>query len=525
MLEYINDMFGDLSEYLINTFTNWGWSHDAAVFGKNFVNFLLISCISVVSWWIAKVVIINAFHYIFAHTENKYDDKLTDHKVFEPLSQIFPTLWIRFLISFCITDDTWVTIIRNICDAWNVFSGIIILFRALDAGHDIVNDILAQKQRKTNVRGYFQGAKIILGSLGGILCIAKLFGLEVSGIFTTLGAGSAVLMLVFKDTLSGFVASIQLTSLNMVKMNDWITMSKRDIQGNVIEITLNTIKVRNFDNSVVTVPTATLMSESFINWSNMQEMEARRIMRTIMIDAETVRIATPELKESLKKNIPLLSKYIEEREAASANKVDNMQCWENMEITNLELFRKYIEFYIKANYQVFKKYKPTTITDDKGNTREIYTVDKDDFQKIHGEPAATKHLMDYKGHTIIKDFENFIKEFKTSLVQDKKDKKTYYPTVMVRNTTYINNKSKSLQVQKRIVIKDGMFVENGHLMVRQMQSTATGIPLEVYCFTKITEWASFEKVQSAFFEHLFAIIHEFDLKTFQFARSEQRINA
>ncbi|MCQ2249863.1 MAG: mechanosensitive ion channel family protein [Bacteroidales bacterium] len=525
MFEYVRELFTDLSEYLINTFTNWGWSNDTAVFAKGFVNFLLIAGISVLSWWIAKVVIINAFHYIFAHTENKYDDKLTDHKVFEPLSQIFPTLWIRFLISFCITDETWATIIRNICDAWNVFSGIIITFRALDAGHDIVNDILAQKQRKTNVRGYFQGTKIILGSLGGILCMAKLFGLAVSGIFTTLGAGSAVLMLVFKDTLSGFVASIQLTSLNMVKINDWITMSKRDIQGNVIEITLNTIKVRNFDNSVVTVPTATLMSESFINWSNMQEMEARRIMRTIMIDAETVRIATPELKEKLKKNIPLLSKYIDEREAASANKVDNMQCWDNMEITNLELFRKYIEFYIKANYQIFKKYKPTTIFDEKGNSREIYAIDdKADFLKTHGA-ASEKHLMEYKGYTVIKDFENFLKEYKTSLVQDKKDKKTYYPTTTARNTTYINNKSKSLQVQKRIVIKEGMFVENGHLMVRQMQSTATGIPLEVYCFTKITEWASFEKVQSAFFEHLFAIIHEFGLKPFQFAQNELRNNA
>jgi len=524
MFEYINDLFNDLSEFLINTFTNWGWTHDSATFGKNFVNFLLVACISVLSWWIAKVVIISAFHYIFAKTENKYDDKLIDHKVFEPLSQIFPTLWIRFLINFCVSDESWVEVIRNICDAWNVFSGIIIVFRALDAGHDIVADILAQKQRKTNVRGYFQGIKIILGCLGGILCFAKLFGLAVTGIFTTLGAGSAVLMLVFKDTLSGFVASIQLTSLNMVKLNDWITMSKRDIQGNVIEITLNTIKVRNFDNSVVTVPTATLMSESFINWSNMQEMEARRIMRTIMIDAETVRIASPELRASLKK-IPLLTKYIEEREAASNDKTDNLQVWEKMEITNLELFRKYIEFYIKANYQVFKKIKPTMISDEKGNTREIYAIDdRADFLKTMGA-GAEKHLMEYKGHTIIKDLENFLKEYKGNLIQDKKDKKTYYPTVTVKNTTYINDKTKSLQVQKRILVKDGMFVENGHLMVRQMQSTATGIPLEVYCFTKITEWASFEKTQSALFEHLFAIIHEFGLKTFQFAQSEARNNA
>ncbi len=244
--------------------------------------------------------------------------------------------------------------------------------------------------------------------------------------------------------------------------------------------------------------------------------------RTIMIDAESVKIASPELRNRLKQ-IPILTKYIEEREATSADKTDNLQVWEKMEITNLELFRKYIEFYIKANYQIFKKYKPTTITDEKGNSRELYIIDdKADFVKTHGE-GSEKHLMEYKGYTIIKDLENFLKEYKGSIVQDRK--KTYYPTITVKNTTYINDKPKALIANKRIVVKDGMFVENGHLMVRQMQSTPTGIPLEVYCFTKITEWANFEKMQSAFFEHLFAIIKEFDLRTYQFAKTELRENA
>lgn len=524
MLKYLNALFLDLSEYLRNMLTGWGLGFDAAEFWKNFINFIFILCISALSWWIAKVILIRLIHYIAAKTTNKYDDKLVDHRVFEPLSQIFPTLLIRFLIQFAVSDVDWQNVIRQICDAWNVFSGILIVFRALDAGNDIVNDILAQKQRKTNVKGYFQGTKIVLGLVGGIWVVASLFGKDVSTLFGALAGMSAILMLVFKDTISGFVASIQLTSLNMVKVNDWITISKRDIQGNVIEITLNTIKVRNFDNSVVTVPTATLMTESFINWSNMQEMEARRMNRTINIDAESVHTASPELKERLKK-IPILTKYIEERETESANTADNMINWDNMEVTNLELFRKYIEFYIQANYQIFKKYKPITISDDKGNTREIYSIDdKEDFLKIHGE-GAQKHLMEYKGYTIIKDLENFLKEFKNSLIQDKKDKKTYYPTRTVRTTTYINDKPKSLQVQKRILVKDGIFVENGHMMVRQMQSTPTGIPLEVYCFTKITEWGNFEKMQSHFFEHLFAIIKQFELKIYQFNQNELRQNA
>ncbi|MBR4326905.1 MAG: mechanosensitive ion channel [Bacteroidales bacterium] len=521
MKDFLIEIFDDLSDYLILCFRGWGCSNEAATIFKNIINFIFIACIAAVSWYIAKVIIIRVIHMIVYKTENKYDDQLVNHKVVEPLSQIFPALYIYYLIQFAVTDQEWVDRIRTWCLSWNVFSLIIILFRAIDAVHDIIADILAQKQRKTNIRGYVQVAKIIIGLFGGFGIIAILIDENPLSMFGGLAGISAILMLVFKDSISGFVASIQLTSLDMVKMNDWITMSGRNIEGNVVEITLNTVKVRNFDNSVVTVPTANLMMESFINWSNMQEMEARRMKRTIMIDANSISIATPDLLDRLKKN-PLLTQYIEERAKEAADPTDNLTNFDKREITNLELFRKYIEFYIKANYQIFKKYKPTTITDDNGNSRELYIIDdKEDFIKLHGENAS-QYLMEYKGKTIIGDFEKFIKECKQSLIMDKKDKKTYYPIRTVKNTTYINDRAKTFMQTKRIVIKEGTFVENGHLMVRQMQSTATGVPLEVYCFTKITEWANFEKIQSAFFEHLFAVIKEFDLKTYQLSRDEVR---
>ncbi|MCR5455775.1 MAG: mechanosensitive ion channel family protein [Bacteroidales bacterium] len=521
MTDFLIEMFRDLSEYLMATFTGWGMSFDMASLLKNIINLIFIACISAISWYVAKVIIIRLIHMIVYKTENKYDDQLVNHKVVEPLSQIFPAAYIYYLIQFAISDPEWVERIRNWCFSWNVFSLIIILFRAIDAVHDVVSDILAQKQRKTNIRGYVQVAKIIVGLFGGFGIISILIGQNPLSLFGGLAGISAILMLVFKDSISGFVASIQLTSLDMVKMNDWITMAGRNIEGNVVEITLNTIKVRNFDNSVVTVPTANLMSESFINWSNMQEMEARRLKRTIMIDADSIGVASPELIERAKKN-PLLADYISERLQDSADQTENLLHFDKREITNLELFRKYIEFYIKANYQIFKKYKPTTITDEKGNTRELYIIeDKADFLQFHGA-GAEKFLMEYKGKTIIKDFEKFIKECKQSLVADKKDKKTYYPIRMIKNTTYINDRAKTFMVPKRIVLKDGIFVENGHLMVRQMQSTPTGVPLEIYCFTKITEWASFEKLMSGFFEHLFAIIKDFDLRTYQLSRNEVR---
>jgi len=521
MKEFLFQIFSDLSEYLQATFRDWGWDKETAAMVKNIVNFFFIACIAAISWYIAKVIIIRVIHIIVSKTENKYDDQLVSHKVLEPLSQIFPAACILLLIEFAVSDKEWEGRISTWCYSWNVFSLIIILFRALDAVHDILSDILAQKQRKTNIRGYIQVAKIVVGLFGGFGIISILIGKDPLSLFGGLAGISAILMLVFKDSISGFVASIQLTSLDMVKMNDWITMAGRNIEGNVVEITLNTVKVRNFDNSVVTVPTANLMMESFINWSNMQEMEARRMKRTIMIDANSISIATPDLLDRLKKN-PLLTAYIDERVKDAAVHTDNLTNFDKREITNLELFRKYIEFYIKANYQIFKKYKPTTITDEKGNSRELYIIDdKEDFIKLHGENAS-QYLMEYKGKTIIGDFEKFIKECKQSLIVDKKDKKTYYPIRMVKNTTYINDRAKTFMQPKRIVVKDGTFVENGHLMVRQMQSTATGVPLEVYCFTKITEWASFEKIQSAFFEHLFAVIKEFDLRIYQLSRDEVR---
>jgi miniconductance mechanosensitive channel len=513
MTDTLIEIFRGLSEYLLATFTGWGMSYDVANLIKNIINFVFIGCISALSWFIAQYIIVRIVHAVVTKTENKYDDQLVNHHVVEPLSQIFPAAYIYYLIQFAVSDPDWVERIRNLCFSWNVFSLMIILFRAIDAIHDIISDILAQKQRKTNIRGYVQVAKIVIGLFGGLGIISILIGKNPLSLFGGLAGMSAILMLVFKDSISGFVASIQLTSLDMVKMNDWITMTNRNIEGNVVEITLNTVKVRNFDNSVVTVPTANLMSESFINWSNMQDMEARRMKRTIIIDAYSVQPASAELIERMKQ-IPALAEYIKQRTHNVETEIDKMM-FDNRAISNLELFRKYIETYIQANYQIFKKYKPSIITDEAGNTREIYEIeDIQDFLKIHGDDAS-QYLIEYKGKTIIHDIDKFVKDQNDNLVVDKKDRKVYYPVTKYTRKTFINNRIKSFTERKRILVKDGIFVENGHLMVRQMQQTDFGIPLEIYAFTKITEWAAFEKIQSAFFENLFLIITEFDLKVNQ----------
>lgn len=541
MAEFLIDLFKDLSEDLLNLFMGWGLSYEWAVTWKNVINFILIIIVSAISWFIAKLIIIETVHKIVVKTENKYDDEIVRYKVVEPLSQIFPALNIYYLIQFAISDPDWVERIRNCCFAWNVFSVMLILMRAVDCLQAIVEQILEEQHRSFSTRGYKQVAKIVIGIVGGLMMIAVLTGRDPLTIVGGVAGMSAVMMFVFKDSLSGFVASIQLTSLNMVKMNDWITISNRNINGHVVDITLNTVKVRNFDNSVSTVPTAALMSESFINWSNMQDMQARRISRSIMIDADSVHIASEELIEKIKK-IPIMTDYINQRLKDSQNPDDTILFFEKREISNLELFRVYIELYIKANYQVFVKYSPTTVIDSQGNINQVYYVDRDQFVKIHGKSSERFLEEDDGGNTFINDFRTFVKlntdlqankSFKKFekekkdemmrriyLQQDPKDDKVYYPFQYKEKNQYVNNELTEWKYPKKFLLKDGIFVENGHLMVRQMPQTSTGIPLEVYAFTKITEWASFEIIQSEFFEHLFSIIKEFNLRTFQFSQTD-----
>ena len=167
MTDFLIEIFSEMSDYLMATFRDWGWEPDTAKLFNNIINFILIGCVSALSWVIAKFIIIRIVHEIVTRTVNKYDDLLVTHKVVEPLSQIFPAAYIYYLIQFAVSDPEWVDRIRSLCYSWNVFSLIIILFRAIDAVHDILADILMQKGRKTNIRGYVQVAKIIIGLFGG----------------------------------------------------------------------------------------------------------------------------------------------------------------------------------------------------------------------------------------------------------------------------------------------------------------------------------------------------------------------
>jgi len=188
------------------------------------------------------------------------------------------------------------------------------------------------KSRNRPLKALVQAVQVVLVFVGGIVCIAVLIGKSPKSLLTGLGASAAVLMLVFKDSILGFVAGVQLLQNNMVKIGDWIQMPDGCANGTVEEITLNTVKVRNWDNTITTIPPYTLVSTPFKNWRGMQESGGRRVDKMIYLDMKSLEVCTPDMVDEIRKNIPLMKDY----------KSSDMP-------TNSQLYRVYIEKYLRSH--------------------------------------------------------------------------------------------------------------------------------------------------------------------------------
>ena len=203
------------------------------------------------------------------------------------------------------------------------------------------------------VDSYIQVIMIFIWFVGIILILSVLTGREVGTFLASLGALSAIIILVFRDTILGFVSSIQITVNDTVRIGDWITMKGSNADGNVIEVNLSTVKVQNFDNTITTIPTYKLVSDSFINWRGMSESDGRRIKRSLLIKPSSIKFLNDEEIESLKK-IHLLSDYIKKihkeiKSYNSSNQVDKSMLINGRNLTNLGIFREYIQRYLKEH--------------------------------------------------------------------------------------------------------------------------------------------------------------------------------
>ncbi len=350
---------------------------------------------------------------IVRHTKVIWDDIMLKNKVFHRFSHLIPALFIYYIAPYALKGHPhWIANVKSLVFVYFIIIAILILSAFLTSLNEIYMKLPSSKDRP--IKGPLQIVNIFNYMVGIILILSIILHKNPAYFLTGIGAFTAVLMLVFKDSLLGLVAGIQLCSNEMVKLGDWISMPSKGIDGTIIEITLITVKVQNWDKTISMIPAYSLISESFINYRGMEEANARRIKRSLFIDINTVRFLTLEEIESLKK-ISLIKNYLDNK------------------LAEIEKYNQSLPFDVN-------------------------------------NPVNGKWL------TNIGTFRMYALEYIKSLPHIRKD------------LSY---------------------------MVRQVSTTESGVALEVYAFTSITEWEAFEKAQADIFDHLMAVVPMFYLHLYQ----------
>jgi miniconductance mechanosensitive channel len=338
-------------EYLRNWLISLGVYPNIAEYIKLTAVFLCITLLAWIANYIARNIILSILSHIAKKSETLWDDMLINRKVFHKLAHLAPALVIYYTINLPLAEfPGWQLFIHNMASIYMVIVGMLSLIAFIDATHDIYMTLPMSKIR--SIKGYLQVVKIIFYFIATIIVLHILFKFNLGSFFTGLGAMAAVLMFVFKDTILGLVASIQLSANDMLRPGDWIEMPSRKADGVVLDINLTTIKVQNWDKTITTIPTYTLVSDSFTNWRGMEESEGRRIKKSINIDMKSVEFCSEAVISRLEKNKIIaknfdVKKYIEEVGQNSITIEDS----EHNTLTNLGLFRVYLENYI-ANISV-----------------------------------------------------------------------------------------------------------------------------------------------------------------------------
>ncbi len=306
--------------------------------------------------WLAKLVarrgIVRAVRSLSARTRTQVDDELVRHRVFEKLSHLAPALVIWSSAHLLAPDSAsardW---IQRLGEAYMILVGGLVggaLLRALTAIYE-----RRPRAREQPIKSYVQVVAILMWLLVGILVVARLLDKDPSGLITGLGALTAVLLLVFKDSILGFVASLHLAANDMVRRGDWIEMPKYGADGDVIDVSLATVKVRNWDKTITTIPTYALMADSFKNWRGMSEAGGRRIKRALRIDLHTIRFLEPEDVERLSR-IQILKPYLEARLAEverwnQEHGADPASPVNGRRLTNIGTFRAYCLAWLRTH--------------------------------------------------------------------------------------------------------------------------------------------------------------------------------
>ncbi|CAE6897396.1 MULTISPECIES: mechanosensitive ion channel family protein [Pseudomonas] len=374
---------------------------------------VLLVLIAVACNWLVKRILVRGLQMVASSTRLWREAQLHDSGIIKRLSNVVPAL----IISKGVTlidgfPETFATVVSNVCNAFIVLTIAI----AINGALDLVNLIYQRRPDayRRPIKGYLQVVQIIISVIAAILMVAVLIDRSPLILLSGLGAMAAVLMLIFQDTILSLVASVQISSNDIVRVGDWIEMPQLNADGDVVDIALHMVKVQNWDKTITSVPTRRFITDPFKNWRGMQECGGRRIKRSLYIDQNSIAFLGSEDIERLQQ-LNLLNAYL-------ADKKSELHSW-NTEIgegsqvqantrrlTNLGTFRAYVENYL------------------------------------------LKH-----------------------------------PDIHQQMTQ----------------------------LVRQMEPTADGLPIEIYCFTTTISWARYEGIQSDIFDHMLAILPEFGLRIYQ----------
>ncbi len=343
-------MFHKYIIFIENLLSKLGLNENVTTYIAEAISLISLILITLVLYYAVLLVIKKTVYIFIEKSQSKRDDILIKNKVFSRLCLLVPAYLIRFNIEAAI--PSFPTLSSTIILFTKIYE-VFVYSRVLDAILTTLNDIYDTYEisKSKPIKGFIQVLKTIIYIICILLIIAILTHKELSNILIGLGTLSAVLMLVFKDPILGFVGGLQLTINDMLRIGDWIVMEKSKADGEVLEIGLTTVKVQNWDKTITTIPTYSLISDSFTNWRGMENSGGRRIARSFIIDIDTIKFCTPEMLERFKK-FQLVSQYIidKEKEIEKYNKennIDDSNLVNGRRQTNIGIFRAYLNAYLE----------------------------------------------------------------------------------------------------------------------------------------------------------------------------------
>lgn len=373
----------------------------------------LIIVISVLTNFLVKRPLLAVLTNLIARTQTTWDDTFLEKKVLNQLAHLAPAMVIYVMAPLALEGhEDPIRFTTAAVEIYMILVGILVINAFLNAVLDIYRTFDVAKE--IPIKGFVQVAKIVIYLVGGIFIVCILMDKTPLVFLSGLGALTAILLLIFRDAILGFVAGIQLITNKMLSRGDWIEMPKYGADGDVLDVALTTVKVQNWDKTITTIPTYALISNSFKNWRGMQESGGRRIKRSIYIDVNTIKLCTEEMLGRFSK-IQYISEYIEMKKEEvnahnTASHVDETSVVNGRRLSNIGTFRAYVIAYLKNH---------------------------------------------------------------------------------------------------RMINQDMTF------LVRQLAPTEHGLPLEIYVFCKDIVWANYEAIQADIFDHILAVVPEFDLRVFQ----------